>query len=248
MTLPIILLLVILIIALVLFSFEWMPPGVTALGVLVSLIILGLVPMEEAFAGFGSDTVMLLLGILIITAALLRTGVVEVVSRKLLQITSKHPRGLLPALMLAVGSLSAVINNTAAAAFFLPVILGVGQRIIMSASRLLMPMAFAAILASSVTLIGTSTNVVVSGLMTQFGLQPMGMFELTPIGIPILLVGILYMYFLGQHLIPKRTDQGTFTDKFDLRPYLAELRILLGSSLDGNTLAQSDTPLKGRFY
>ncbi len=240
MTLPILFLLVILTIALVLFSFEWIPPDVTALGVLVSLILLGLVPMDQAFAGFGSDTVMLLLGILIITAALMRSGVVEVVSRKLLQLTSKHPRSLLPAVMLTVGSLSAVINNTAAAAFFLPVILGVGQRVKMSASRLLMPMAFAAILASSVTLIATSTNVVVSGLMTQFGLPPMGMFELTPIGIPILLIGILYMVFIGQYLIPKRTDQATFTEKFDLRPYLAELRILPGSSLDGSTLAQSD--------
>jgi len=240
LTLPILFLLVILTIALILFSFEWIPPDVTALGVLISLILLGLIPMDQAFAGFGSDTVMLLLGILIITAALMRSGVVEVVSRKLLQITSKHPRSLLPALMLAVGTLSSIINNTAASAFFLPVILGVGQRVKMNASRLLMPMAFAAILASSVTLIATSTNVVVSGLMTQFGLAPMGMFELTPIGIPILLIGILYMVFIGQHLIPKRTNQATFTEKFDLRPYLAELRILPGSSLDGSTLAQSD--------
>ncbi len=75
----------------------------TALGVLLALIMLGLVPLEQAFAGFGSDTVMLLLGLLIMTAALMRTGVVEVVSRNLLQFTSKHPGSLLPATMLAVG-------------------------------------------------------------------------------------------------------------------------------------------------
>lgn len=84
------------------FSFEWVPSDVTAMGVLLTLIMLGLVPMEQAFAGFGSDTVMLL-GILIMTAALIRTGVVEVVSRKLLQFTGKYPGSLLPATMLAVG-------------------------------------------------------------------------------------------------------------------------------------------------
>lgn len=239
MTLPIVLFLLILVIALVLFSLEWVPPDVTALGVLLALVVLGLVPPEHAFDGFGSETVMLLLGILIMTAALIRAGVVEVVSRKLLQFTSDHPRSLLPAIMLAVGGLSSIINNTAAAAFFLPVILGLGQRAKLSTSRLLMPMAFAAILASSVTLIGTSTNIVVSGLMTQAGLPPIEMFELTPVGLPILLSGVIYMLFIGQRLIPERTVPETLTEKFDLRPYLAELEILPGSTLEGQTLAQS---------
>jgi len=239
MTLPIILLLVILGIALLLFWFEWISPDVTALGVLLALIILGLVPLDQAFAGFGSDTVILLLGLLIMTAALMRTGVVEVVSRKFVQFTSKNPASLLPTTMLAVALLSAVINNTAAAAFFLPVILGLGQRSKFSTSRLLMPMAFAAILASSVTLVSTSTNVVVSGLMTQAGLPPIGMFELTPVGVPVLIVGLLYMLFFGQRLIPERAAPETLTDTFGLRPFLAELRIAPGSTLAGSTLAQS---------
>lgn len=240
MTLPILLLLVILAIALLLFSVEWVPPDVTALGVLVALIVFRLVPVEQAFAGFGSDAVMLLLGVLIMTAALIRTGAVEVVSRKLLQFAQSHPGSLLPAIMLAVGILSAFINNTAAAAFFLPVIVGLSQRARLHASRLLMPMAFAAILASSVTLISTSTNVVVSGLMTHSGLPPMGMFELTPVGVPVLLVGVLYMTLIGQRLIPERPSPEMLTETFGLRPYLAELRILPGSTLDGRTLAQSD--------
>ena len=245
MTLPILLLLIILAIALVLFWFEWIPPDVTALGVLLALIVLGLIPLDRAFSGFGSDTVMLLLGLLIMTAALMRTGVVEVVSRNLLEFTSKRPGTLLPATMLAVALLSSVINNTAAAAFFLPVILGISQRSNMNASRLLMPMAFAAILASSVTLVSTSTNVVVSGLMTQFGLPPIGMLELTPVGVPVLAAGLLYMWFFGQRLIPERPAQQTLTDTFGLRPYLAELRIADDSPLVGNTLAQSGL---GRVY
>ena len=245
MTLPIFLLLVILAIALLFFWFEWVSPDVTALGVLLALIIFNLVPLEQAFSGFGSDTVILLLGLLIMTAALMRTGVVEVVSRKLIEFTSKYPGSLLPATMLAVALLSAVINNTAAAAFFLPVILGLSQRSKINASRLLMPMAFAAILASSVTLVSTSTNVVVSGLMTQAGLPPIGMLELTPVGVPVLAAGLLYMFFFGQRLIPERPAEQSFTDTFDLRPYLAELRISPGSPLEGNTLAQSGL---GRNY
>lgn len=245
MTLPILLLLIILAIALVLFWFEWVPADVTALGVLLALIILGLVPLEEAFSGFGSDTVMLLLGLLIMTAALMRTGVVEAVSRRLLAITDKYPGSLVPATMLAVAGLSAVINNTAAAAFFLPVVLGISQRSKTSASRLLMPMAFGAILSSSVTLISTSTNVVVSGLMTQAGLPPMGMVELAPVGIPITIVGLVYMVVIGKHLIPERPAEETLADRFELRPFLAELRIAPGSPLAGKTLARAHL---GRNY
>jgi di/tricarboxylate transporter len=245
MTLPIVLLLVILAIALVMFWLELVSPDVTALGVLLVLILFGLVPLDQAFAGFGSDTVMLLLGLLIMTAALMRTGVVELVSRKLLEFTSKHPGSLLPATMLSVALLSAVINNTAAAAFFLPVILGLSQRSKRSASRLLMPMAFAAILASSVTLVSTSTNVVVSGLITQAGLPPIGMLELTPVGLPVMVTGLLYMQFIGRRLIPDRPATETLTDTFSLRPYLAELRVAPGSPLAGHTLEQSGL---GRNY
>lgn len=245
MTISIILLLIILTVALLFFSFEWIPPDVTALGVLIALIILGLVPLDQAFSGFGSDTFILLMGLLIMTAALMRTGVVEVVGRTLLKYTANHPGSLLPATMIAVAIMSVFINNTAAAAFFLPVILGISQRAKFSPSRLLMPMAFAAILSSSVTLVATSTNVVVSGLITQFGLEPIGMFELTPVGLPVLIVGLLYMMFIGKRLIPERTTQQDITEGFDLRPYLAELRILPDSNLAGSTLAQSNI---GRNY
>jgi di/tricarboxylate transporter len=245
MTISIILLLIILVVALLFFSFEWIPPDVTAIGVLVALIVFGLVPLDQAFSGFGSDTFILLMGLLIMTAALMRTGVVEVVGRILLQYTANHPGSLLPATMISVAIMSTFINNTAAAAFFLPVILGLSQRAKFSASRLLMPMAFAAILSSSVTLVATSTNVVVSGLITQFGLEPIGMFELTPVGLPILIVGLLYMMFIGKRLVPERSSKNDVTESFDLRPYLAELRILPDSHLAGNTLAKSNI---GRNY
>lgn len=239
MTVEILLLLIVLAVALVLFWFEWVPADVTAIGVLLLLIAFGLVPADQAFSGFGSDTVILLLGLLVMTAALMRTGVVDLLGRRLLAYTSERPALLLPVTMAAVAALSSVINNTAAAALFLPVVLAMSRRSNTSASRLLLPMAFAAILASSVTLISTSTNLVVSGLMTQAGLEPIGMFELTLVGLPIVVVGLVYMVLVGQRLVPERPTAETLADRFGLRAYLAELHVPVGSPLDGRTLADS---------
>ena len=117
-TLPILLLLAILVVALLSFSFEWVPPDVTALGVLLALVLTGLIPVERAFAGFGSETVMLLLGLLILTAALMRTGMVEIISRRMLLYTRNNHSRILLMSMSAVGLMSSFISNTAAAAFF----------------------------------------------------------------------------------------------------------------------------------
>jgi di/tricarboxylate transporter len=113
------------------------------------------------------------------------------------------------------------------------------RRAKVNASQMLMPLAFASILASSVTLIGTSTNVVVSGLMTQYGMQPMGMFELSVVGVPVVVVGLAYMFLIGKRLIPVRDAPEELTEEFNLRPFLTEIMILPNSSLIGKTLAES---------
>ena len=239
MTEQITLLLLILGIALVLFSLERIPADVVALGVLMSLILTGLLPADSAFAGFGSDTVMMILGLLILTAALGRTGVVEICGRAILRHTGQDPQRLLIVVMVASATLGAFMSNTASTAFFVPLIFGLAQRARISASKLLMPMAFASILSSSVTLVSTSTNIVVSGLMTQYELPPMGMFELAPVGIPIAVVGLIYMFFVGRRLIPDRTPPGESVEEFAAHAYLTEIMILPDSPLIGKTLAES---------
>lgn len=239
MTPAIALLLLILAVALILFSFEWVPADVVALGIMVTLILTGLLPPEQAFAGFGSDTVMMILGLLILTAALVRTGVVEIVGRAIQRRTGSNPNRILMILMGATAGLSSFISNTAATAFFIPIAIGLARRARVRASKMLMPVAFASILASSVTLIGTSTNVVVSGLMTRYKMPPLGMFELTVVGVPIVLVGLAYMFLMGKRLIPERGAPEELTDEFDLRPYLTEISILPDSPLVEQTLAES---------
>lgn len=225
-------------VALVLFAFEWVAADVVALGFLVIMIVTGLVSTSEAFAGFGSDTVFTLMGLFILTAALQRTGVVEMTGRTLLRYTGDKPQRLVAMIMIATSSLSSFMSNTACTAFFLPITLGLAERMRISAGKLLMPLAFASILASSVTLVATSTNIVVNGLMKRYGLEPMGMFELTPVGIPIALTGILYMLFIGRRLLPDRSPKDDLS-QLGNRLYLTELVVLPNSPLIGKTLPDS---------
>lgn len=223
----------------VLFAFEWISSDVVALGIVLALILTGLLPAKEAFAGFGSETVIMILALLIMTAALTKTGVVDLAGRAILRHAGTQVNTLLLVLMLAVAALSAFISNTAAAAFFLPVVLGVAAKSKVSPSTLLMPVAFASILTSSVTLISTSTNLVISGLMTNMGLERIRMFELSPVGIPIAVAGILYMFFIGRRLIPKRAAPAGLLEEFGVRSYISEVLILPDSPLVGKTLAQA---------
>ncbi len=239
MTWEIGLLLVIIAVAVILFSLERISPDVIGLGLVILLAVTGLLPRERAFEGFGSDTVITILGLLILTAALLRTGVIEIAGRTIIKYTGQNPNHLLLVIMITAAGLGAFVSNTAATAFFVPLVIGVAQRAKVSPSKLLLPLAFSSILSSSVTLISTSTNLVVSGLMTQANLDPIGMFELSPVGVPIAIVGLLYMYTVGRRLIPDRTHPGDLIGEFGIRPYLSELIILPSSTFIGKTLEEA---------
>lgn len=240
MTVQIALLLGLVLVALVFFSFDWVGSDVVALGLLLALILTGLLPAADAFAGFGSDTVIMILGLLIMTSALVKTGVVDLVGRAILRHAGTQLLPLLAVIMISVATLSAFISNTAAAAFFLPIVLGVAAKSKVSPSKLLMPVAFASILTSSVTLISTSTNVVISGLMVKAGLKPMGMFELAPVGIPIAVAGLLYMFFIGRRLVPDRAASEGLLEEFGVRSYITEVLLLPTSPLVGKTLAEAN--------
>lgn len=239
MTFEIALLLGLILVALVLFSFDWVSSDVVALGLVLTLILTGLLKPEDAFAGFGSDTVIMILGLLIMTTALIKTGVVDLVGRMILRHAGTNPRVLLAVIMVGAASLSAFISNTAAAAFFLPIVLGITAKAKMSPSCMLMPIAFASILTSSVTLISTSTNLVVSGLMTNAGLPPMGIFELAPVGIPIAVSGLVYMFFIGRHMVKDRGSPPGLLEQFGLRSFITEVVLLPTSPLIGKTIQES---------
>jgi len=227
------------VIALILFAFEWVPADVTALGLMLALILFGLIEPQAAFAGFGSETVLMILGLLILTETLIHTGLVDVVGRWLLEIVRNNTRWLQAMILIVASLLSAFISNTASTAFFLPIVLGLANRSRIRAAKLLMPLAFVTILAGSLTLIGTSTNLIVSGLMQQQGLAPIGMFELTIVGFPILIVGVLYVGTIGRRLTPDRLDSTNEPSDLDNALYFTEILIPSNSDLVGKTIDET---------
>jgi di/tricarboxylate transporter len=238
MTSQIALMLAIVVIAVCLFWWERVSADVTALGVLLTLVLTGLLPVDKAFDGFSSDAVIMILGLLILTASLQRTGVVDIVGRAVLSRTKPSPNRLLLTVMIASTVLSSFISNTAATAFFLPIVFGIAKNIGISASRLLLPLAFSSILASSVTLVSTSTNMIVSGMMIDHNMAPMGMFEPTPVGMAIAVVGLIYLYF-ARRWIPDHSGDEDLTEQFGVRPYLCEVIIQSDSKLVGKTLDEA---------
>jgi len=238
MTLQIGLLLGIILAAVVLFSLERFRADVIALSILLALNLTGLLSSSQTFAGFGSDTVVMIFGLLVLTASMIRTGVIDYAGRKLLRAAGDRPEGLLPTIMVIVAALSGFISNTATTALFLPIILELSRRTRTPRSRLLMPVAFSAILASSISLVASSTNVLISGLMGEYGMEPLGMFELARVGLPITLLGLLYMVTIGNRLIPVR-EQEIDEEPFGIHPYVAEVVILPDSYLVGKTLREA---------
>ena len=231
--------LAILLAAVVLFSWDRIAADVVALGVMLAIVATGLLTPDQAFAGFGSSTVMMILGFFIMTAALSHTGIVDTVGRWILGHAGNRPLFLLAIIMISVATLSAFISNTAATAFFVPVVLGIAAHNNTSPSRLLLPLAFASILTSSVTLISTSTNIVISELMVRAGEPPMGMFELAPAGLPIAIAGIAYMLTIGLRLMPDRGRDAANPSELGNRDYAADLVVADNSPLIGMPLEDS---------
>lgn len=237
MTFSMILLIILIFAALVLFSIEILPAEVIALGIMMTLILTGILPAEIAFQGFGSDTSIMILGLLILTASLVRTGVIQRISRMILRTVGTNYKQLFWIITGTAGILSGFISNTATSAFFTPMTIGLARKFKIHPSKLLMSLAFATILASSITLVGTSTNVVISGLMQQHNMEPLGMFELTPVGIPILIVGLLYMFFVGRHLIPARDQAGAEMSQ-EILSYFSEFTVTPESPWAGKSLSE----------
>jgi di/tricarboxylate transporter len=223
----------------ILFSFDKVSPDIIALGIIVLLVLSGLLPLDRALAGIGSEAFILILGLLVMTAALEKNGVVRLVGDWILRKANFDNDRFVFIIMLAAAGLSGLMSNTGATAFFLPIVIGMARDLKSSRSKLLMPLAFASILASSVTLISTTTNIVVSGIMEAKGMEPFGMFELTPVGILILGLGIIYMLIIGNKLVPDRPYEEPFSAATSVRNYSTELIVPQASTLCGKTLAQA---------
>ena len=239
MTTQIAIVLALLIIALVLFSLERIPIEVVAVLLVMTLVLTNTLTAAEAFAGFGNDIVITIAGLFILTGGLAKTGVIDLVGRRLHRAAGDSEFRMTALIMFAAAFCAAVMKNTTTTAMFLPVVLGIAARRNISPSKLLMPLAFGAILGGTCTLIGTSTNLAVSGALPRYGIQPFTMFELTKVGVVIVGVGMLYMLLLGLRLLPRRSSAESLTERYHVRKYITEVIVLDDSPLIGKSLAEA---------
>ncbi|HKY42570.1 MAG TPA: SLC13 family permease [Pyrinomonadaceae bacterium] len=204
------------------FVSEKLAPDVTALLALLSLLLTGVLTPYEAFSGFSHPATISVAAVLVLSAGVERTGALTYIARRLLTPLGNSELTLTIVIMVTIGSISAFINNTAAVAIFIPVVMEVCRRTAVSPSRVLMPMSHAATFGGMCTLIGTSTNLVAHEFALSYGLRGFSMFELGKVGVPMLLVGFAYMLFVGRRFLPRTQPGDVLTMQLGER-YLSEL-------------------------
>lgn len=185
------------------FVTEAIPLAIAAMGGAVALGILGIIPMNTVFSGLSNSTVVLFAGMFVIGAAMFHTGLAPKMGETVVKYAGKSENGLMISVMFIAAALSSVTSNTGTTAALMPVILGICAVAKIPASRQLMPLAFAAGLGGIITLVGTPPNIIAAGALKAAGFEPFGFFEFAWIGIPLSIVGMIYMIFIGKHLLPK---------------------------------------------
>ena len=215
----------VIIIAVVLFTTEIFSIDVVALMILVSLVVLGVISPEEGVAGFANPATITVAFMFVLSAALMNTGALQVITPFLSGVFRKNVMLGMITLFLTVGGISAFINNTPVVAVFIPVAMQLAKATHISPSKLLIPISFASIFGGVCSLIGTSTNIVVSGVALKSGLPGFSMFEMTPLGIVFLVLGTLYMAFLGLRLLPARSLANGLKNAPSVRDFLTEIQL-----------------------
>ena len=264
-----------LVVAVGLFATRALPVDLVTIFLLLALVLTGILEPTEAFAGFSSQIIIILGSIFVINGALLEGRVIDLVSAWLLRVAGGSVNKLQLTTMSVVGGLSGFMNNTAVTSLFIGPTMSIARKLKISPSKLLMPVCFASILGGTCTLIGTSTNVAVSGeLAKQYKTdvdewkanggtdwngdgtidsadylqyaeannlkiyKPLGLFEITPVGLLIMGVGIAYLMFFGRRLLPDYPDE-SLAEGFNIREYHSEIVVMPGSRLIGQRVFES---------
>lgn len=239
MTIEIMLILGLVVSAVILFATERIPVDLTAMILMGAMLLSGIISPHEAIGGFSNPATVTVGAMFILSAGLFKTGAVNVIGTMLGRLGRINFWLVLIVLMLVVGVLSAFINNTAAVAIFLPVVLSIARDTGVSAGRLLMPLSFASMFGGVCTLVGTSTNILVSSIAERHGLSPLGMFEMSGLGLIFFAVGGAYMLLIGVRLIPDRIGSANNGAIFGSGNYLIEIVLESDARSVGKTLDES---------
>ncbi|WP_276302669.1 SLC13 family permease [Halorussus lipolyticus] len=236
--------------ALVLFATEWFPIDVTAILVMVLLMVLEpwtQISPREGISGFANPATITVLAMLILSTGINRTGIVQLLGRKMAAFAGANRSKQLAATIGITGPISGLVNNTPVVAILVPVINDLAHNGKTSPSKLLMPLSFASMLGGTLTLIGTSTNILASDIAAQLGaespelgLHAFGMFEFTKLGLVVFAVGSLYLMTVGVRLLPERIPADEdLVEEYALQEYLADVAVPANSSLIGQTVEEA---------
>jgi di/tricarboxylate transporter len=246
MTFEIALVLGILAISLILFVSEVIRMDLVALLVLSALAVSGLVTTNQAFAGFSNSAVITVWAMFILSEGLTRTGIADIIGRQVMRLAGRREIAMIVVIMITAAVLSAFMNNIGVAALMLPVVVEVARRTRISPSRLLMPLAYSTLLGGLMTMIGTPPNLLISEAMAQNGFEPFALFDFTPLGAAIMVIGVAFMALFGRYLLPKiKSDRGrhqsqrSLRNRYKLQERTLMLRVPMDSILVGKTLHET---------
>ena len=226
----------ILVIGFILFVTETFTLDVTALLLLSILFLLGYLSPTEAVSGFSNPAVITIAFLFVLSHALQKTGVLEYIVIRVNRLASRSKVLGTAVYLIAIGITSAFVNNTAIVAIFMPVTIRLAHTYQVSPSKMLIPLSYAAILGGTLTLVGTSTNLLVNSIYSANGnVEPLGMFEFAQYGVILMSLGLLYLLFFAPRLLPSRTVTSSLTKSYHLGGYLTEMKIVEGSPLLGKT-------------
>jgi di/tricarboxylate transporter len=225
--------------ALALFVSNRVRVDVVGLIVMATLIVIGLVTPQEGISGFANEATVTVAAMFVLSAGLVRTGAIEMVGRWVARLAGESEFRLLAVSLGLVIPLSAVINNTPVVVVMIPMILGISRQINAAPSRLFMPISFASQMGGTLTLIGTSTNLLVAGLVLDLGLERIRLFDITPPALVLTAIGVVYLLTAGRWLTPTRETARDLLTSYELRDYLTGLVVSPTSPLAGSTLRES---------
>jgi di/tricarboxylate transporter len=225
---------------LALFINETFPVEVTAIGGAAFMLILGILPEADALKALSNHAPWTIAAMFIIVGALVRTGALDWVTRLAARNVAARPVATLAVLSISIVAMSAFMNNTPIVVVMLPIFMQLAKQLQMSPSKVLIPLSYLAIFGGTVTLIGTSTNLLVDGVVRDAGLQPFGIFEITPLGIVVSLVGMAYLFLFARRVLPDRDSMSALlTDRSKMK-FFTEVALPEGSALVGRRVEDVD--------
>jgi len=240
MTPEIALTLAIILMAVILFATERLRVDLIALLVLLAVSVTGLVSKEDVFLGFANPAVITIWAVYIVSGGLFKTGVADKLGSLILHLSGAREARLIVVIMLTCGVMSAFMNNVGAVAVLMPAVIGISKKTKIPVSKLLIPLAFSSLLGGTMTLIGTPANILAQGILVARGLPNFNFFDITPMGALVLATGILYMVFIGRHLLPVREIADEALVSSQLREYMSDVQVVPASALIGKNLVESN--------